>query len=82
MSKSRIFALLIIINGFQVLFAQRYSFVQYSTEEGLPQSQVTSICQDDKGYLWVSTLGGLAKFNGDNFSTYSTGNGLLNNRVT
>lgn len=62
--------------------AQRYSFVQYSTEDGLPQSQVTSISQDDKGYLWVSTLGGLAKFNGGEFSTFSTDNGLLNNRVS
>ena len=62
--------------------AQRYSFVQYSTEEGLPQSQVTSICQDGDGYLWVGTLGGLAKFNGGKFTTYSANNGLLNNRVT
>lgn len=62
--------------------AQRYSFVQYSTEDGLPQTQVTSICQDNKGYLWVSTLGGLAKFNGSEFSTFSTDNGLLNNRVS
>lgn len=62
--------------------AQRYSFVQYNTEDGLPQSQVTSISQDDKGYLWVSTLGGLAKFNGGEFSTFSSDNGLLNNRVS
>jgi ligand-binding sensor domain-containing protein len=82
MTKIRIAALLFVITSAQFLFAQRYSFVQYSTEEGLPQSQVTSICQDDKGYLWVSTLGGLAKFNGDKFSTYSTDNGLLNNRVS
>lgn len=82
MSQFRLAALILFLFSAQFLFAQRYSFVQYSTEEGLPQSQVTSICQDDKGYLWVSTLGGLAKFNGDKFSTYSTDNGLLNNRVS
>lgn len=63
-------------------FAQRYSFLTYNTEQGLPQSQVTSITQDDFGYLWVGTLGGLSKFNGKDFTSYSTEDGLLNNRIT
>jgi len=61
--------------------SQKFAFVEYSTEEGLPQSQVTSICQDNKGYLWVGTLGGLAKFSGSKFITYSSSDGLFNNRV-
>lgn len=65
-----------------VAFAQKYSFIPYSTSEGLPQSQVSSLIQDDKGYLWVGTLGGLAKFNGGEFITYSSENGLLNNRIS
>ncbi|MFT5777776.1 MAG: ligand-binding sensor domain-containing protein/two-component sensor histidine kinase [Crocinitomicaceae bacterium] len=63
-------------------FAQKYSFIEYSTEQGLPQSQVTDISQDKDGYLWVATLGGLAKFNGSEFTTFSTNDGLLNNRIT
>ena len=63
-------------------FAQRYSFLNYNTAQGLPQSQVTSLTQDDDGYLWIGTLGGLARFNGKDFFTYSTENGLHNNRVT
>jgi len=62
--------------------AQKYSFIPYSTSEGLPQSQVTAITQDAKGYLWVGTLGGLARFNGGVFETYSSENGLLNNRIS
>ncbi len=61
--------------------AQKYAFLSYSTEEGLPQTQVTSFCQDDDGYLWVGTLGGLAKFNGQEFKTFSPDDGLLNNRI-
>lgn len=61
---------------------QKYSFVTYSTEQGLPQSQVNEIVQDDQGYLWIGTLGGLAKFGGDKFATYSSNDGLLNNRIT
>ncbi|MFT6982900.1 MAG: ligand-binding sensor domain-containing protein, partial [Crocinitomicaceae bacterium] len=58
-----------------------YSFVAYSTEEGLPQSQVTAIGQGNDGYLWVGTLGGLAQFNGKEFITFSSHDGLWNNRV-
>lgn len=64
------------------LLGQKYAFVTYSTEQGLPQTQVTAITQDSMGYLWVGTLGGLAKFNGASFTTYSSNNGLLNNRIT
>lgn len=64
------------------LSAQRYSFLAYNSAQGLPQSQVRAIAQDQDGYLWVGTLGGLAKFNGKDFHTISTDNGLLNNRIS
>ena len=63
------------------LLSQKYSFIEYSTRNGLPQSQVNSIAQDSSGYLWVGTLGGLSKFNGNEFVSYGTSNGLLNNRI-
>lgn len=61
--------------------AQKFSFVNYNTEQGLSQSQVTSICQDNKGYLWIGTIGGLDRFNGDDFKQFSDKDGLLNNRI-
>lgn len=79
MLRSLFIFLFIIFHG--ISFAQKYAFVTYSTEQGLPQSQVTSINQDDKGYLWIGTLGGLAKFGGNKFITYSSNDGLLNNRI-
>ncbi|XOV66992.1 MAG: histidine kinase [Fluviicola sp.] len=63
-------------------FAQKYAFVTYSTEEGLPQSQVKAIAQDDKGYLWIGTIGGLTRFNGEDFVPYTSREGLLNNRIS
>ena len=63
------------------VFSQRFFFQTYSTSEGLAQSQVTSISQDSVGYLWVATLGGISKYNGNTFKNYSTDNGLLNNRT-
>lgn len=63
-------------------FSQSYSFLSYALGEGLPQTQVTSIAEDEKGYLWVGTLGGLGRFNGTSFNNFSTEDGLLNNRIT
>lgn len=80
MIKSLSLFLIVLFFGIQAS-AQRYSFLTYNTAQGLPQSQVNSITQDNDGYLWVGTLGGLAKFNGKDFQSYSTENGILNNRV-
>lgn len=61
---------------------QKFSFLEYSNNVGLPQSQVLAITQDKEGYLWVGTLGGLAKFNGKKFTTFPLEQGILNNRIS
>lgn len=63
------------------LAAQQYSFINYSIEDGLAQSQVLSIFQDDKGYVWMGTYGGLSRYDGKSFVNYSKGDGLLDNRI-
>jgi len=75
-----LWAVLLLLSSQAV--GQRYSFMSFNTAQGLPQSQVSSIIQDEQGYLWVGTLGGLAKFNGKEFETFTTETGLLNNRIT
>lgn len=64
-----------------ILFSQRYNFVNYSLEEGLPQSQVTDICQDRFGYLWIGTETGLSRFDGIEFKNFSTDDGLPDNEI-
>ena len=50
--------------------AQFPAFKSYSTEAGLPQSQVLSIHQDQRGFMWLGTFGGgLSRFNGKTFWT-------------
>lgn len=61
--------------------AQQYGFINYSVEDGLAQSQVNSIAQDKKGYLWFATGGGVSRFDGKSFVNYYTGDGLLDNKV-
>src|SRR5690554_1103648 len=73
---------LLLLLSCKIGLAQELSFINYSIENGLPQSQVSSFIQDKNGYLWIGTMGGLAKFNGQTFYTYSTKSNLLNNRIT
>ncbi len=60
-------------------FAQRYNFQHYDIDDGLAQSQVTSVTQDNKRRIWVTTLAGINCFNGKQFSSYSKINGLNSN---
>lgn len=78
---TRILILLLFLIANVNSFGQQYSFLQYSLKEGLPQSQVRSIFQDSRGYLWIGTLGGVAKFNGSTFINYDRSSGLINNQI-
>src|SRR5436189_2901072 len=63
--------------------AQQFTLRQYTAIDGLPQSQVNAIVEDQYGYLWIATSGGgLARFDGREFKVYSTLDGLLSNIVT
>ncbi len=50
--------------------AEDYVVDHWGIGAGLPQVSVTSIAQDRTGYLWLSTQGGLARFDGLNFRVY------------
>lgn len=60
---------------------QQYSFLNYSVEDGLAQSQVFVLESDKDGYIWVGTAGGVSRFDGRKFENYSTENGLIDNTV-
>ena len=46
----------------------------WTSENGLPDSSVTSIAQTPEGYLWVGTYNGLARFDGVRFTVYDPAN--------
>jgi ligand-binding sensor domain-containing protein len=77
----RLSVLLTVLSIFPYCFGQRYNFVNYSLEEGLPQSQVSDICQDRFGYLWLGTETGLSRFDGIRFVNFSTDDGLPDNEI-
>ena len=43
----------------------------WTTSNGLPQDSVRAIAQTADGYLWFATNGGLARFDGANFTVFS-----------
>ena len=56
----------------------------WTSDDGLPDSSVTSIAQTPDGYLWVGTYNGLARFDGVRFVTFDPNNtpALKSARVT
>ena len=55
----------------------------WNTADGLPQSSVIAITQTHDGYLWLGTLNGLARFDGNSFTPFNVQNtpGLPSNRI-
>src|SRR5215813_7299962 len=52
----------------------QYRFDSWTTENGLPQVSVNSICQTRDGFIWITTFGGLVRYDGLRFQTFTTGN--------
>lgn len=63
------------------LQAQTYPFREYTSDDGLPQTQSTSVMQDSRGYLWIPTRNGLARFDGSTFISYLRKDGLPSNMI-
>lgn len=62
-----------------------YSIEYLTIDQGLPHNGVTSIIQDKKGFIWLGTFGGLARYDGQNMRVfqYEPGNpnSLTNNSI-
>ncbi|MFY0631104.1 MAG: histidine kinase [Flavobacteriaceae bacterium] len=67
---------------FPCSYSQNSQLQNFTTKEGIPQSQVYNIVQDSIGYLWLATQGGgLARFDGDEFTVFNEKKGLKSNFV-
>jgi ligand-binding sensor domain-containing protein/serine phosphatase RsbU (regulator of sigma subunit) len=69
----------------------RESVTNFTLSEGLPANNVSTLLEDTKGNIWIGTGGGylatgeegggLTKFDGEGFQTWTTNEGLLNNTI-
>ncbi len=70
--------LLLIALRFQ---AQQFNYYTLSADNKLPSSEVYTILQDKKGFMWFATDRGVSRFNGTHLTNYTTANGLADNTV-
>src|SRR5512145_542596 len=61
---------------------QTYPYREYTIDDGMPQSESMSIFQDSRGFIWIPTRNGLARFDGHTFIPYLRKDGLPSNNVT
>lgn len=62
--------------------AQTYPYREYTIDDGMPQSESMAVYQDSRGFLWIPTRNGLARFDGHTFIPYLRKDGLPSNLVT
>lgn len=64
-----------------LLQAQLSPSTRFTVQDGLPSQNVYRVMQDSRGYIWVCTDQGLARFNGERFEVFTTKDGLPSNDV-
>ncbi len=62
----------------------QYRFDNWNTDNGLPHNSIFAILQTRDGYLWLTTLDGLVRFDGVRFTVFNVANtkGIPGNRMT
>lgn len=74
--------LLLFLEPAGLLYAQyeEKNFTRYTVRDGLSDNSIQTIEQDDQGYIWIGTEGGLNRFDGSNFKKFYTADPPVNLR--
>jgi signal transduction histidine kinase/ligand-binding sensor domain-containing protein/DNA-binding response OmpR family regulator len=75
---SLILSLSTYLYGYAILPTQ-FHFRHYNIENGISSNNISSILQDQKGFIWISTDNGLSRFDGNQFTFYQKSNPLYSN---
>lgn len=67
--------------GFPAPLKSAVNFINYTIKDGLPSAETYDIIQDRKGFIWVATDNGVAKFDGVTFTRFTKNDGLTDNTV-
>ena len=72
MKKLSIACIIFIIITSHTVYSQRnrIRFEKLTSDQGLSQSSVLSICQDHKGFLWFGTYDGVCRYDGYQFKYF------------
>jgi ligand-binding sensor domain-containing protein len=76
------FIVLMVLLSANFVAAQQFNFKHFSVDNGLEQSQVLTMIEDNRGYIWMGTWGGgLCRYDGIEFASYNNSDGLVNNFI-
>ncbi len=67
---NRLLAAVLLLVALPVFSQNQVRFEHISVEDGLSQSAIKSMVQDEFGYLWIGTLDGLNKYDGNQFYVF------------
>ncbi len=63
----------------QILCSNVYALARVDNDftmrqiEGIPQSEINALYEDQRGFVWIATLDGLYRYDGHNFKPYMVG---------
>ena len=66
----RAFLIFIILSFCIIAKAQKEVYIQFNQSSGLADDEVFNMFQDSHQFIWISSAGGLQKFNGKEFFSY------------
>lgn len=76
------YCLLLFVLGFvSSVYSQDFTAVNYTVEDGLPSNETYATLQDKRGFIWIGTDHGVARFDGKKFEVFTTSDGLPDNTV-
>lgn len=67
-----LFLILFISNAWIANGQKRLQFDHITVENGMSSGSVLSIAQDGLGFLWVGTMDGLNRYDGNKIKTYKS----------
>nr|MBK9653705.1 hypothetical protein [Bacteroidota bacterium] len=68
----KFFMLIVVLSLLKhTCFAQKqYTITNYAQEQGLPFGAIRGIYKDTTGFIWITSEGGVSRFDGYNFKTF------------
>lgn len=72
------YLLIFLVLGFSTICVAQ-DYVHLTTKDGLPTNNVYGVSFDKKGFAWMCTTNGVARFDGYNFKHFGPSNGLASN---
>lgn len=64
------------VGGALIAQSTQLHFKHFTTDDGLPSSESHVVFEDKKGYIWIGTDNGVARYDGYEFEVFDSNDGL------